>query len=113
MVGNEAQLGDHHGGGWLGVDYSIPLAHAGELASSPAPVALDPSVHLSVQVGGVLRVGGRDDWDLFAYYAWLDQGESRHPGTQLPVLDGGFDQHQIVLGVVSHRFEGPPRAERE
>lgn len=102
-LGAEAQLGDRHGGGWIGVDYAVPLAHGGQLRAATSSVAIDPSVRLDFQVGGVLRVGN-DDWDLFAYYAWIDRGERSRPETLLPVLDGGFDQRQLVVGV-SHRFE--------
>lgn len=111
-LGAEAQLGDHHGGGWIGLDYGVPLAHGGQLRSASASIDLDPSVRIDVQVGGVLRVGRHDDWDLFAYYAWIDRGESVRPATLLPVLDGGFDQQQLVIGV-SHRFAPAPRASEE
>jgi hypothetical protein len=110
VLGTEAQFGDGDGGGWVAFDYGIPLASAGTLAvAAAAPVAIDPSVRLDVQVGGVVRVGNHDDWHLFAYYSWIDRGERGHPETLLPVLDGGFDQQQIVLGV-SHGFV--PKRER-
>jgi hypothetical protein len=31
----------------------------------------------------------------------IDRGDS-NPATRLPILDGGFDQKQIVFGVIRH-----------
>jgi hypothetical protein len=102
-LGGEVQLGHREAAAWLGVDYAVPVAKHGEQPLSPTPLALRPAVRLDLQVGGVVRVGDNDDWDLFAYYAWIDRGALAHPATLLPVLDGGFDQHQVVLGI-HHRF---------
>ena len=102
-LGGEVQFGHREAAAWVGVDYAVPLAKHGDQPLSPAPLALHPTVRLDLQVGGVVRVGDHDDWDLFAYYAWIDRGTLGHPATLLPVLDGGFDQHQVVLGV-HHRF---------
>ncbi len=103
VFGGEAQIGENNAAAWVSVNYAIPVAKAGDVPNSPTPVALEPTVRMDLQVGGVLRGGKRDDWDLFAYYSWIDRGEMGRPGTLLPVLDGGFDQQQIVLGV-GHRF---------
>ena len=32
----------------------------------------------------------------------IDRGDLANPATRLPILDGGFDQKQIVFGVVRH-----------
>ncbi len=103
VLGGEIELGEDEGAGWLGVDYAVPVAKHGEQPSSPG-ILLRPTTRLDVQVGGVFRVGDHHDWDLFAYYAWIDRGEASRPSTLLPVLDGGFDQQQVVFGV-RHRFE--------
>jgi hypothetical protein len=94
----EAQLGSHHGGFWVRLDYRLPFAHAGG-------GAFDPTPQLDLQIGGVLSAGSRDDWDLFAYGAIVDRGELGDDATSLPILVGGFDQQQWVIGV-QHRF-GP------
>jgi len=103
VLGGEAQLGHRDAAAWVGVDYAVPIAKHGNQPLSPTPLALHPAVRLDLQVGGVLRVGDNHDWDLFAYYAWVDRGASDRPATLLPVVDGGFDQQQVVLGI-QHRF---------
>jgi hypothetical protein len=101
----EAQFGDNNGAFWVRLDYALPVA-SGPNASSPDPQSgrfLEPQTRLNLQVGGVLSVG-RSGWDAFVTYNWLDRGELDAPQTLLPILDEGFDQSQIVLGV-QHRFE--------
>lgn len=88
----EAQLGGRSGGGWVGIGYAMPVAHA---------PTLDPGPRLDLDVGGVVTF---DDWDLYAIYTIVDRGDVSRPESTLPILDGGFDQHQITLGV-RHRFE--------
>lgn len=88
----EAQFGERGGGGWIGIGYALPVAHA-EL--------LEPGPRLDLDVGGVVTF---DDWDLYAIYAIVDRGDVSRPESTLPIIDGGFDQHQVTLGV-RHRFE--------
>jgi hypothetical protein len=107
VLGTEAQYGRSEAAMWVGLNYAIPLAKSGNLPNAPTPLALQPSTRLDLQVGFVFRTGKNDDWDLFAYYAWLDRGEASRPETRLPILDGGFDQQQVVLGV-GHRFAPKP-----
>jgi len=60
--------------------------------------------------GSISRSGGVvtfDTWDLFAIYALVDGGEASRPRSTLPILDGGFAQRQITLGV-RHRLEPAP-----
>jgi len=103
-VGAEAQLGDHSGAFWIRTDYSVPLASSGQSAGPNAFYSgkFDPEVRVGLQVGGVLTIS-EHGWDAYAQYSWLDCGELSRPLTTLPILDGGFDQQQITLGVV-HRF---------
>jgi hypothetical protein len=68
-------------------------------------------VYTSTASGGVLRVGDNRSWDLYAIYSWIDRGEADRPSTMLPIIDGGFDQQQVVLGV-QHRFGPPPVGSR-
>lgn len=108
VLGAEAQYGHREAAMWVGLNYAVPVAKSGNAPNSLPVVALRPTVRLDVQVGFVFRAGKREDWDLFAYYAWLDRGEKGRPETRLPILDGGFDQQQIVIGV-GHRFSAKPR----
>jgi hypothetical protein len=104
VFGGEAQFGRSEAAAWVGFNSAVPVAKAGDAPNAPVPVAIDPAIRIDLQVGGVIRVGQQNDWDLFAFYAWIDRGERDRPETLLPVLDGGFDQQQVVLGI-SHRFE--------
>lgn len=88
----EAQFGERGGGGWVGIGYAVPAAHS---------QALDPGPRLDLDVGGVVTF---DAWDLYAIYTIVDRGDVSRPESTLPMLDGGFDQHQVTLGV-RHRFE--------
>jgi hypothetical protein len=45
-----------------------------------------------------------EDWDLFAELVVLDRGDLSHPATTLPILDGGFDQTHLVVGL-TRRFK--------
>ncbi len=82
--------------GWLGVDYRIPLAH------SDGNLEIDPQTRLNFQLGFMLGYVGK--WDLYAVYAVVDRGEVEDPATTLPLLDGGFDQSQIIFGA-ARRFD--------
>lgn len=82
--------------GWLGVDYRVPLADA------DTAVEIDPPVRLNFQLGFML--GYVNKWDLYLVYAVVDRGDVEDPATTLPMLDGGFDQSQIILGA-ARRFD--------
>lgn len=88
--------------GWIGVDYRVPLAHN---PADPDPLSgayLDPQTRVNVSIGGVLAF--IPEWDLFAEFAILDRGDVDAPATTLPILVGGFDQRQFVLGLL-RRFQ--------
>jgi hypothetical protein len=101
-LGGQAQWGDRHGALWLGIDYAVPFGWGPHASRSPAPGDLDPRVRVGLSVGGVLSVGD-EGWDLYATYSIIDRGELNAPATTLPILDGGFDQRQMIFGV-EHRF---------
>jgi hypothetical protein len=100
LVGGEIIL---HAGGfaafWVGVDFHIPVWASSDTPSGTAPF-FDPGTRASVRVGAVLSYV--EDWDLYAEYAILDRGEAEAPSTRMPLLDGGFDQQQLVIGVVKY-----------
>ncbi len=92
-------------GGWVGLGYAIPVSTRG---SDPTTgMALDPRARVDFRIGGVLSLV--DHWDLFAELAVIDRGDHSMPATQLPILDGGFDQRQIMFGVTRH-VKGKPAA---
>ena len=98
----EMQLGEDDAAVWLGVDYALPVASGPDRPSRTSARFMDPNVGLGLQVGGVMTPR-RSNWDLFVIYSFLDRGDRDRPETTLPILDGGFDQRQLSIGV-QHRF---------
>jgi hypothetical protein len=82
---------------WVGFGFAFPVAHSGSL---PGVGALDPHVRSDVRIGAV--VSFIKEWDVYAEYAVLDRGDYEAPRTMLPILDGGFDQQQLTVGIVRH-----------
>jgi hypothetical protein len=98
----ETQIGGDDAAAWVGFDYSLPVASGPDNATSASHRFLDPSVGLGLHIGGVMTPR-RSNWDLFAIYSFVDRGNLENPATTLPILDGGFDQRQLAIGV-RHRF---------
>ncbi|MGE5185264.1 MAG: hypothetical protein ACM31C_24515 [Acidobacteriota bacterium] len=96
-----------HWGAWLGIAYALPVQHSG--ADPTTGLAIDPQPRLDFHVGTVLSLEHR--WDLFADFAVVDRGDVQDPATRLPILDGGFDQKQIVFGVTRH-IDAPKHSHR-
>jgi hypothetical protein len=86
-------------GGWAGLGYALPVVHGGHDPVSGMP--LDPQPRLDLNLGTAVQLA--DPWDCSIELSILDRGELADPATRLPVLDGGFDQIQLVVGV-SRRF---------
>lgn len=84
-------------GMWLGGGLNVPVVHAD---------AIEPATRLDLTVGTVYAVV--PDWDIYLEAGIFDRGDAGHPATQLPILDGGFDQRTIMVGV-SRRFAGKSR----
>ncbi|OJT21102.1 hypothetical protein BO221_29995 [Archangium sp. Cb G35] len=61
---------------------------------------------MNFRLGAVLSY--IEDWDLFAELIVNDRGELSEPTTTLPILDGGFDQTLLLLGV-TRRFQRDSR----
>jgi hypothetical protein len=74
---------------WGGLGLALPAAHS---------EGIDPSTRLDVTVGTVFSAVR--DWDLFAEFTLRDRGTTDMPGTVLPIADGGFDQRQVIVGIV-------------
>jgi hypothetical protein len=94
-----------HWGAWLGIGYSVPLQYSG--SDPTTEVAIDPQPRLNFHVGTVLAAVKK--WDIYIDIAVVDRGDRNNPATQLPILDGGFDQKQVIFGVTRH-IEGKRRA---
>jgi hypothetical protein len=89
---------------WLGTQFRFPVARFASPASARAE--LEPQTRVNFRLGGVLSY--IEDWDLYAEFIVTDRGELREPTTTLPILDGGFDQTTLLLGV-TRRFDGKRR----
>ena len=108
----ETQFGDKSASMWVGIDYAVPFVSRPR-ASAPDALRghLDPQVRLNLEVGGALRLGA-DGWDVYSSLTIVDRGELDRPETTLPILDGGFDQLQLAVGV-EYRFDPKRREERD
>lgn len=100
MTHAEVQFSGEYGGAWVGVDYYVPVA-SGPGGSTAERPGLDPNVRLNLEVGAVLSPR-RTNWDLYAAYVIVDRGDVGRPETTLPILNGGFDQRLMLLGVQHH-----------
>lgn len=89
---------------WLGTEFRFPVVSSASPAGALAE--LDPQTRVNFRVGGVLSY--IEDWDLFAELIVNDRGELSAPATRLPILDGGFDQTMLLLGV-TRRFQRDSR----
>ncbi len=86
-----------HWGAWIGIGYAIPVNVHG--TDPTTGLEIDPQARLDFRIGTVISL---DKWDLFVEAAIVDRGDLSNPATRLPVLDGGFDQRQVVFGVTRH-----------
>jgi len=87
-----------HWGAWLGIAYAVPVQHSGSDPTTGLPI--NPQPRLDFHLGTVVSI--EDTWDLFVDFAVIDRGDVQAPATRLPILDGGFDQKQVVFGVTRH-----------
>ncbi|HET7505837.1 MAG TPA: hypothetical protein VFK02_32685 [Kofleriaceae bacterium] len=82
-------------GGWMGVGYALPVLHRG---SDPVSgMAIDPQPRLDLELGSAVQLS--KTWDLSVELSIIDRGDRAAPATRLPILDGGFDQIQLSVGV--------------
>lgn len=86
-------------GAWLGVGYSLPVVARGD--DPVSAMSIDPQPRLDLRLGNAVQLA--EHWDLAVEVAIVDRGDLAEPATRVPVLDGGFDQVQLVFGV-SRRF---------
>jgi hypothetical protein len=94
-----------HWGAWVGIGYAVPVQSSGR--DPTTELAIDPQPRLDFRIGSVLSLVPK--WDIYFDFAVLDRGDQTNPATRLPILDGGFDQKQIIFGVTRH-IEGGRRS---
>jgi hypothetical protein len=99
------QCDEHHGATWLGIDLAIPIYHHPGSVDASDPVPIDPRTRLGLTLGSFFNVN--KTWDFYATLSWIDRGDPDVPSTQLPIVDGGFDQIQIAFGVIAHWWLEP------
>ena len=85
-------------GGWIGLAYALPVQASGRDPTTEMPI--DPRARINFHAGGVVSLVPK--WDVFVDFAIVDRGDADHRATELPILDGGFDQQQILFGVTRH-----------
>lgn len=76
-------------GTWMGANLAVPVASSS---------GIEPNTRLDVTVGSVYAVV--KDWDIYVEGSIVDRGDAGMATTMLPILDGGFDQRQLTVGVV-------------
>jgi hypothetical protein len=98
-VSGQALFREPHGhwGAWIGLGYAVPVTASG--TDPTTGIAIDPQPRLDFRIGTVISL---NRWDLFAEVAIVDRGDLSNPATRLPVMDGGFDQRQVIFGVTRH-----------
>jgi hypothetical protein len=94
-----------HWGAWLGIGYAVPVQASGR--DPTTEMKIDPQPRLNFHAGTVLSLVPK--WDLFVDLGVIDRGELADSTTRLPILDGGFDQTQIIFGITRH-IEVKPKA---
>jgi hypothetical protein len=87
-----------HWGAWLGIGYAVPVQSSGR--DPTTELVIDPQPRLDFHLGTVLSLVQK--WDIYFDFAVIDRGDQTNPATRLPILDGGFDQKQIIFGVTRH-----------
>jgi hypothetical protein len=94
-------------GGWMGAGYALPALHRGH--DPVSGMALDPQPRLDLNIGTAVQLA--DQWDLAIDLTIIDRGDRASPATRLPILDGGFDQIQLTIGI-SRRVDPSERSRR-
>jgi hypothetical protein len=109
MVAGKALVREPYGhwGAWVGLGYAVPVASNG--IDPTTGLEIDPQPRLDFKIGTVVSL---NHWDLFAELAIVDRGDMSNPATRLPVLDGGFDQKQVIMGVSRHIDTKPSKRRR-
>jgi hypothetical protein len=102
----------HYGATWFALDLAVPVYHHPDGPDERTMMEIDPRTRLGFTMGSFFKVSKR--WDMFLSVGWVDRGDAEKPTTQLPILDGGFDQVQLGMGIIAHwqlGKEPPPEEE--
>jgi hypothetical protein len=86
---------------WLNFQYFYPILSGPDSASPDlrrGHLAPQPRVNMHMGALGAIT----ENVDLFVEYSILDRGDLEDAPTTLPILNGGFDQRQILFGFMRH-----------
>ncbi|HTM21468.1 MAG TPA: hypothetical protein VL172_13200, partial [Kofleriaceae bacterium] len=93
---------------WFGFAYMMPVG-SGAAATKAVSVGMDPQPRVGFEVGAAFAAGPR--WDVYLAYSVHDRGDADAMATTLPILYGGFDQRQMVFGLIRRFGADPERSE--
>jgi hypothetical protein len=98
-------------GAWLSFAFHFPVAsHPGRDDIDPmTDPFLDPQTRVGMQLGALIGISRTVD--LFMEWDILDRGDGIAPETTLPVLNGGFDQKQLIFGFM-RRFDSSNKTKK-
>jgi hypothetical protein len=88
-----------------GIDFAYPVLHGGRAFWVDGAPELRPQTRADLHVAtyATLSTG----WDITIKLLFLERGDANVPETILPVLSGGYDQTQLVVGVTYRGRPGP------
>lgn len=87
---------------WLGVGFRFPVADGGPRGARAADAMPESSAGMDAHLGFVAPLNRR--WQVYSIVEFRDRGDAEVPRSEWPVLDGGFDQTQLSLGLI-RRFD--------
>jgi hypothetical protein len=86
--------------GWMGAEFRFPVADDSSMSMTGA-APYDPQTRVNLQVGVVLSY--IPNWDIYGKIEVVDRGDVIDPSTTFPILEGGFDQKHLIIGL-TRRF---------
>lgn len=98
-IGMRFAFQGRHGPGMgftMGSDFRFPILSGGDAYWAEGAPKINPQTRVDLHVA--LFVSLSTGWDITATLAHRDRGEIDTPETILPVLGGGYDQQQFLLG---------------
>jgi hypothetical protein len=84
---------------WLATAYYAPIAED-SIASMDGAAPYNAQTRVNAQIGGVLSY--IRNWDIWTTYTVIDRGDFIDPTTTQPILVGGSDQRQFLVGLTHH-----------
>jgi hypothetical protein len=88
-----------------GIVFAYPVASGGRAFWMASEPDIRPQTRADVHVStyATLSTG----WDITLEVLWLERGDANVPETILPLLSGGYDQRQYIVGVTYRGRPGP------